>query len=112
MVTKFIMGRDINGYVCFSLPFTDTKKSVALATGVEQHFTVPSDVGRVAIVTQPGTTVWVAHNSTAALPTGSIADTTSELNPGVREIKVNAGDTLSLITSDTSAEVGIQMYAI
>jgi hypothetical protein len=109
--TKFLMTRDIAGYNGFGIPFTNVAKSALLATGVEQHFTVPSDYPYwIAIFGfMPGSSVWVANNDTAAAPSGAFSDSTSELNPAARYVK--GGDVLSFITADvTSAEINVLLY--
>jgi len=111
MSTPFSMARDINGYNGFGIDFCDDNKEMILAANVEQHFTVPSNYQDwLAIFSiQPGSAVWVANNHTAAVPSGSIADTTSQLNPTAR--RVRAGDVISLITSDsTNDQVGVSLY--
>lgn len=112
MATKFSMGRDINGYNSFSLAFSDTNYNMVLAAGVAQSVTIPSDEDhyRVIFSFTPGASVWVANNSTAAAPSGASALSASQLNPVARDVK--KGDVLSLITTDTSAAVGVQIYAV
>lgn len=109
--TKFLMTRDIAGYNGFGIPFTNIAKSAILVTGVEQHFTVPSEYPNwIAIFGfTPGSSVWVDKFTTAVAPTGAFADTTSELNPAARFVK--AGDVLSFITADVnSAMVNVLLY--
>lgn len=109
--TKFLMTRDIAGYNGFGIPFTNIAKSALLATGVEQHFTVPSEYPNwIAIFAfTPGASVWVDKFTTAVAPNGAFASSTSELNPAARF--VNAADTLSFITADlNSAMVNVLLY--
>ena len=112
MTTKLIMTRDINGYVDYILDDSDTKYNVNLGSGVAQSITTPIDAQRfnVFFSIEPGTTVWIAINTTAAVPVGTFALTRSDLNPV--GLKVKAGDTISFITSDTSSQVGVKFYAL
>lgn len=110
------MVRDINGYVTFGLPFTDTKVNTTLASNEEQTTTVPASPDAtfkniLAVFSfTAGASVWVANNATAATPGGSFASTTSELNPAARQVK--SGDILHFITADdTNDQVGITYYA-
>jgi hypothetical protein len=122
MTTKFSMARDIGGFNGFGLLFSDTKYNTTLAANTAQSLTVPSVMGMggngiysepvyLAIFSYaPGSSVWVANNATAAVPGGSFAAATSELNPAARQ--VNGGDVLSFITADTSDEIGVTFYVI
>lgn len=110
--TKFAMTRDINGYNGFGVQFSNINYKTILSATVEQHFTVPSTASKwLAVFSfEPGSSVWVDNNNTAALPGGSFAATTSQLNPAGRE--VNSADVLSFITNDTTAEIGVSFYAL
>lgn len=108
--TYFSMTRDINGYNGFGLvPATD-KQSMLLATSVAQSVTVPSNHQKwIAIFgIESGASVWVALNTTAVVPAGAASATSSELNPTAWQ--VSAGDTISFITADASAQVGVKFY--
>lgn len=110
--TALNMVRDINGFNTFGLPNSLNKKSTILSANVEQHFTCPTNcVQWLAVFSfQPGAKVWFSSSDIATIPGGSFADTFSELNPSARLIF--AGDVLSFITDDTTAEVGVILYAI
>jgi hypothetical protein len=119
MATKFSMTRDINGYNGFGRKFSDTCYQINLASGVEKHFTVPSNPDAIyskylAIMSfypsSSGTAIWVANNDTATLPSGNFTATTCEANPVA--MYVEAGDVLSFITNSTTAEVGVAFYAV
>lgn len=123
MTTKFNMTRDINGYNGFGLDFTDTAYRTTLAASAEQHFTVPANMGMggngisttsqwIAIfVFTPGASVWVGHNLTATLPSGSFSQVSNlELNPVAR--RVFGDDTLSFITLDANTQMEVLLYAI
>lgn len=123
MTTKFNMSRDINGFNGFGVDFADDNTSVILSANAAQSFTVPSNtsMGGTGLYTssvwllvfeyQPGSTVWVdPTGATAAIPGATPAATTSTLNPVAR--KVNGGTSISMITPDTTAQVGVAMYAL
>lgn len=121
MSTNFLMTRDQNGYNGFGLAFSDNNYAGTLATGVEQHFTVPNaqtlggqgdnfNQFLAVFSIEPGARVWVANNATAAVATGTLATSTSQFNPTARLVK--GGDVLSFITPDVTADVGISLYVI
>jgi hypothetical protein len=118
---RFIMTRDINGYNGFGLPFSDNLVQLTLAADEAQQITVPKSnlAGYPNVLAvfsfEPGSMVWVALNDTAEAPTGAAVNTTSEGLPAARLIEFNAAtetNTLSFITNDTSAEVGVAFYAV
>lgn len=112
--SKFIMTRDINGYNGFGLTPSNVKYSATLSSGGgEKTFTVPSDAENYLVVfsIQPGADIWIAYDETAATPVGAtFASTTSELNPVAR--KVSAGTIIHAVTADSSAGIGVMIYAI
>lgn len=123
MATSFAMTRDINGFNGFGLPFSIDKYSANLVTLTDTTLTVPGSAAMGAITSttynkfiaifsyEPGSSIWVAVNATAAVPVGgTFASTTSELNPSARSVQ--AGDTLHFYTADTSAVVGVTFYAL
>ena len=117
------MTRDINGFNGFGLQISDTNYSATLAASTATPLTVPltvTELGQsygtakarlIAIITSdPGSSVWVANNGTAAVPAGgSFASTTSALNPAALEVKV--GDVLSFISAGTPS-VSVRFYWI
>ncbi len=119
MAARMLMGRDCNGYVTYGLQLNamDSPSAVenvqtTLSSGVAQQTTVPSsfEVYQAVFSFETGTDVWVAVNDTAEVPSGSFAATSSQQNPAVRV--VNRGDVISLITSNTTATVGVSFYGI
>lgn len=112
MTTPFSLGRDINGNNAYSIVFSDTNYNMVLLQGVAQTVTIPDDYPtyRIVFTMEPGSTVWVASGTTAEAPTGAAALSLSQMNPAVRDVV--AGSTLSLVTANDSAQVGVQIYAI
>lgn len=111
MSNRFLLGKDVNGNVDYSLPIESTKFSITLLQNSAQPVTVPDFVGMWKIVFsfEPGAKIWVAFDSTAALPAGNtFASTTSILNPTTRYMK--QGTIISFITNDQSAEIGIECF--
>lgn len=114
MSTVLNFGRDVQGYVAYAPPTAIDKYSATITNGSDTNITVPSNhqVWIAAFSYQPGTNVWVdLTGATAAVPVGAtLAATTAELNPGQRT--VYAGNKISIITDNTSADVGVSLYAI
>jgi hypothetical protein len=116
MATPLNMVRDINGFNSFGTAFSDLKKSTILVQNISQSFVVPSTGDSTyknwlaVFCFQPGSSIWVALNDIAAIPSGAFSDTTSELNPSSRY--VSFGDTLSFISTDALNEIGVVFYAV
>lgn len=123
MTTKFNMSRDINGYNGFGLTFTDTAYSATLAINTDTTLTVPSTIGigkqgyastaqMLAVFSfDPGQSIWVAKNSTAANPGGAaFAATASELNPAAR--LVSGGDVLHFYCTTANVNVSVSFYSV
>jgi hypothetical protein len=111
MSTQFNLNRDQTGVSAYAPYFAYDNYQTILSASVAQSFTIPSNYSIWCAIFSftPGASVWVAKNTTATLPGGSFSTTLSTLNPQARY--VNAGDILSFITSDTTDEVGVTLYA-
>ncbi len=112
MSTQLNFGRDVQGFNAYAPDFSTNHFSATITNGVEATLTVPttSQIWLLSFSYQPGTNVWVARNSTAAIPAGAtFVASTSELNPGSR--RVFSGDVIHFITNNASADVGVSLYA-
>lgn len=106
-------GRDLQGYNAYAPKDSTNKYSATLTNGSATNFVVPSnyEVWIVAFSISPGANVWVDFTTTAAIPAGAtFATTTASLNPGQRT--VIAGTTISAITDNTTADVGVELWGI
>ena len=114
MSTILDFQNDVKGYNAYAPAFATDHFSATLTNGAEETFTVPTGNFSIYVVSfsyQPGTNVWVARNTTTAIPAGAtFASTNSELNPGARMVK--AGDVIHCITDNATADVGVSIYAI
>lgn len=117
MSTKFLLARDINGYPSMGLRFpSDNYTSTLTVGGGATPVTVPDNYAYwvVRIGFKEGATVWIANNATATVPT----DATLKANASVLvtqnncEFIVEAGDVLSLLTPDATANVSVSFYAV
>ncbi len=125
MGNKLNLTRDINGFNAFGLDFSDTNYSATLVTSTDTILTVPkiSSIGGASyqdgsqpywlavMEYDPGTSVWVALNTTANTPGGSsLTATASQLNPSARRVK--GGDILHFFTNGTGVSISICFYYI
>lgn len=107
MVTRFLLGKDINGSITYDYPFSDTGAQVILSSNTPQSYVVPANVNTVVFSFSKGADVYVNPQGTAQLPGGAFAATFQELNPVKRP--VYAGQTLSFISA-TAAGVTLSFF--
>ncbi len=111
-ISKTMIGVDINGKPTYSIYFTTLNFQVNLAANTPATFTVPAEYENweVYFAITPGSVIWVANNDTAEAPaTSAFVATTSQMNPQGR--LVNGGDVISVLTEQTSCNVGVSLYA-
>lgn len=97
----------------FSLRFSSLVWASGLTANVEEHFTVPGVAPRykASIVIPAGNAVWVAYNGTATIPGVGFSQHDAELVSLSYCREVNAGDTLSFISS-SGGVVSVAFYAV
>jgi hypothetical protein len=106
--------KDVQGFNTFAAAFSDIKYSAKIASSGNATITIPS-TGENWVISfsfQPGSNIWIAVNTTAAIPAGAtFAITQSELLPGARSVK--SGDTINILNNGTTdADIGVVLYAI
>lgn len=106
-IAKETLGRDFSGNIDFSLPKMSSGQGTTLAANTAQTFTTPPNFNRAFFSYAVGTDVFVSFSGTAAVYGGSVATTTSELNPAIRQISMAGGESISVI-SPTASYVGIR----
>lgn len=114
MSTELNFGRDVQGFNAYAPKTATNKWSATITNGAATSITVPSNAAVwIAVFSfQPGTNIWVdLTGATAIIPVGAtLAPTTSELNPAARTVL--AAGIISIITDNTSADVGVMLYAL
>lgn len=113
-MTQLNFGRDVQGMNAYAPQLADVMFSATIASGAAQGITVPSTSENWIVVFsyQPGSSIWVSVDHTAAAPVGAtFAATTSFLLPA--QLKVKAADTISCFNNNaTGQDVGIALYAV
>jgi hypothetical protein len=109
--TPLAFGRDAQGLNAFA-PYPSTNiYQATLTADDEAHVTVPSTspIWIVSFRYYPND-VWVdVSGATAIVPVGNtLASSTSELNPA--SLLLTAGTIISMITSQTTADVSVVMW--
>lgn len=114
MATALNLTRDKAGQNTFGLTFSDIKfNNILEAAGGAKDLEIPASHTDwlVVFAIEPGAQVWVARNAVATIPAaGEFVQTASELNPVARQVK--GGDTLSILTTNVDAQIGVMLYTI
>lgn len=126
MTTMYKLQKDVAGYNGFGLPFSDQKFSATLAATTDTTVAVPltsaigaplNQVNRFLAIIQVkwSMSVWVALNTTAAIPAGgSFAATNSDLIIGGEyyALEVKAGDVLHFFAPTAATDILVKFYAL
>ena len=126
MATQYKLQKDVAGYNGFGLPPSDIKFSASLAATTNTTVAVPlsgaigaplNQINRFLAIVQVevGATVWLAINTTAAVPAGAaFAATDSDLIIGGEyyAVEVKAGDVLNFLAPTASTDILVKFYAL
>ena len=114
--TALNFGRDSHSYNAYAPHPSNNIFTATLTDGSAATCQVPTDVNypywAVSFRYQPGASVFVdVTGATAAIPAGAtLASSTTEPNPA--SLTLVAGQYISMITADTTADVGVVMWPI
>lgn len=106
-------GRDVQGFNAYSPSPSTVMFSATLASGTPTEIQVPrSHQTWIVSFSYYLNNVWVDVTGGAAVvpSSGSLASTDSRLNPSAYLLQ--AGDNISVITGQTSADVSIAMWPV
>jgi len=99
-----------------TVPFSDTCAQFALAAGVAQTYTVPGPATqkyRMIVSFNAAANIFVGYKTTATVPGAGLNTTTGNLEYRPTEPKyVFGGNTISLLTPDTTGYVGLSLLVI
>jgi hypothetical protein len=98
-MARLALGTDINGKVDFSLAGAVACEDVLLAPNVVTAITTPPNFNRAFFSYQPGTTTWVTLDGSVPAVPASTGASTQELNPSIRQIDINGGQTIKFISN-------------
>lgn len=120
MSTHLNFGRDTQGYNAYAPQFPTDIVTAILVANTAETITVPANFKQwvMSISVEPGGEVWVAQNTTAAVPAGgTFAASSSQLNPGPRLVNAYQADgvtatTISILTPDTTCDVEVSFWAV
>lgn len=106
-MAKETLGTDLNGRVDYSLPAPVSCWDAPLVANTILTITTPPNFNRAFFSYGVGTNVWVTLDGTSPVVPASSAATTQELNPGVRQISINGGQSIKFI-SDAASFVNVR----
>lgn len=92
-------------YAQYATKFSDSVQKVILSASTNTQFTVPADAKMVTIAADD--TIFVALNEDAVVPTGTVATSAGEMNPGTRVVE--EGDVINIISLGTP-NVSLQFW--
>lgn len=95
-----------------TIPFSFNSPCMMLAQNTQLAYTVPgnsSQVFKAIFSFNANSNVFVAYNSTAAVPPSGTAVSTGRMEFKPDERYVNGGDVLNFITPDTNAYCGVAL---
>lgn len=109
------MSTNYNSQYNDCMPFSDIAPSVALAANTPLSYTVPGNAQnryRAEFHYNYTSNIYIANNSTAAVPGAGTISTSSvsTYRPDVRYVK--GGDVLSFVTPDTTATFGFDLLLL
>ena len=110
--TKLQIIPDINHVPSYTLPQSNVIYSGLLVANAAQGVTAPTDASRymVRIGVSNGADIYVSVNGTATIPISAASTSTTEVN--IAQTYVNAGGTVSVITTEDSVKFSLGFYAI
>lgn len=106
-MSQEVLGKDVTGEVDFSLPKPISCWDEPLVATVVSTITTPAGFNRAFFSFAVGTNVWATYDGTTPVIPVTGAATKQELNPGIRQININGGDIIKVI-SDTASFINIR----
>lgn len=96
---KEILGTDINGRVDYSLPQPTSCYNGGLEANTIKEIVTPPNFNRAFFSYASGADVWITFNGDdPVLIPGGGWTTSQELNPGVRQLDINGGQTIKFLS--------------
>lgn len=102
-----MIGKDINGVADFSLPAPVMTWDAFLSANTVVSMTTPANFNRAFFSYAIGTNVWITLDGSSPVVPASPAFSKQELNPAIRQIVIQGGQTIKMI-SDTASYVNIR----
>ena len=97
-----------NGEVDYSIPFSDSNFSAALAPNQTVTFTIPKTAKR-AVFSCTGDQFWVGLKGPITPPTATVAAIEGEQAPAVRNVEAHQGQAL-YVMSVTAETITVSFY--